>query len=364
MLTSTTLNNALLGPLGFLSDVFGTGRAASFISSETFIVPAGINRLRVSVYGAGGAGGAISQQYRCSGAGGGGFARKTISVNSGEEYAIITGFGGIAVTNNEGGAGGTSSFGTILSATGGSGGKISNATEVVLGGFGGIGVGGDINLNGGNGGDIAAYSSGYLATGGGGAGTIMGKGGNGGDIYGGSSSGTYQATGGGSTGGNGGNIDRDLVGNGNYATGGAGSLSGAIGNSSQTSGQGHLGTASAIRLASDATGVALDNIEYPTLDYVSRFIGEFIYSNGQAGMLYSSSLTVNNPKIGGASGGTVMNSGFVRGADAGSFAGSGGTSSSSASSSVGAGGLCAGSGGLSNAAICKNGGSGLVTIEW
>jgi hypothetical protein len=364
MLTSSASAAANLQrtPLGFISDVFGTGKAASFLTLNTFVVPTGVTRIRVSVYGAGGAGASRTSHFRSSGAGGGGFARKTISVEAGEEYTITIGAAGLPVSQGNGGAGGSSSFGTILSATGGGGGRTLNTNAIVAGGSGGSGVGGDINFDGGRGGDIAAYSSGYLSTGGGGAGTIMGKGGNGGDIYGGTSLGIYQATGGGSTGGNGGDLDRDVF-QSNAGTGGAGSISQAIGGNSQTSGQGHLGTTSSIRLTDTATGEELDNIEYPTLDYATRFIGESVYSNGQAGTYGNTGTTINNPKIGGASGGTGNPSGLSRGADAGEFAGSGGTAGPS-NCFVGVGGLCAGSGGNVGGAFGASGGRGLVTIEW
>lgn len=130
------------------SGPFGTGNVQVFGVTGTFTVPAGINNVRVRVFG-GGAGN--------TGGGGGGFAMKTIYnlVGSGVTSVAVT-VAGIAS-----GDGGTSSFGSYCSATGG----LQN------GGAGGTGVGGDINTTGGTG--SSSYS-------GGGVGNLWGNGGNGG----------------------------------------------------------------------------------------------------------------------------------------------------------------------------------------
>jgi hypothetical protein len=351
-------------PLGFISDVFGTGKAASFLASDTFIVPTGVTSIRVSTYGAGGCGATTNTVRRVSGGGGGGFARKTISVNGGENYAIIVGIGGISINaSSDGLPGGSTSFGTVISATGGNGG-VSNTNTFSSGGSGGVGVGGDINFSGGRGGNIDSYTSGYFATGGGGAGTLFGIGGNGGDVFGGAGSAQFQATGGGSTGGNGGSIDRSLRA-GTTATGGAGSLLGApLGlNQTEIGGAGHLGTVSTIRITT-ATAEANRISEYYALDYVTRFVGEFLYSEGQTGYIGSNE-TSFIPGPGGASGGTVNTASTVQGAESGTFAGSGGTSSPGNSYSA-IGGIAGGGGACydPNVSELPRGGDGLVTIEW
>lgn len=140
---------------------FGTGKARIFNTSGTFVVPDGITSVRARVWGAGGT-----------------------------NYPLATG--------------GTSSFGTFCSATGGSPAGGAGST---IGGNGGTGIGGDINSNGGKGGNGASGSAG----GGGGVGNIFGAGGDG--------NGISKASGGGgaSPGGNGGN--------GVYGRGGRGGFS-------------------------------------------------------------------------------------------------------------------------------------------
>lgn len=126
--------------------VFGSGAIKFFNSSGAFLVPAGCASVRVRLWGGGGQ----------SGGGGGGFAMKTItSLTPGETVAVT-----VAV------AGGTSSFGAYVSATGG----------VANGGAGGSGSGGDINYAGGAGANPASP----LAGGGGGVASVVGNGGNGG----------------------------------------------------------------------------------------------------------------------------------------------------------------------------------------
>lgn len=119
---------ALKFPVGGQNPVtgsFGTGNAAIFTQSGNFVVPDGITSVRARVWGAGGP--------------------TSTMVN-----------------------GGTSSFGSFCSATGGAYGQ-GNGT----GGVGGSGVGGDINRSGGKGGD----SGSGMASGGGGAGNVFGNGG-------------------------------------------------------------------------------------------------------------------------------------------------------------------------------------------
>lgn len=143
--TQGIVANALPG-----TGVFGFGQVQVFGVSGTFVVPAGVNNVRVRLWAAGGG----------SGGGGGGFAMRTIYNLAG------LGLTSVAVTvptaSGSSSAGGTVSFGTLVSATGGSSGSSDN--------FGGTGVGGDINTTGGRG-----TSSG----GGGGVASMWGNGGNG-----------------------------------------------------------------------------------------------------------------------------------------------------------------------------------------
>ena len=129
----------------------------AYTSSGTYVPGAGIKYARVTVTGGGGSGtGTPGGGYRGAGGGAGGTAIKFLALTAGS-YQVNVGEGG-----KLGNAGGTSSFGTLVSATGGSG--ASGAT----GGYGGEGVGGDINIAGGAGDDSPGDNTG--STGGGGAG--------------------------------------------------------------------------------------------------------------------------------------------------------------------------------------------------
>jgi hypothetical protein len=180
---------------------FGTNNVQVFMSTGTYVVPAGVSQIRVRVHGAGGSGGGVAGGGRnrvASGGGGGGMSIKTLNVTAGTSYAVTVGAGGAAVTlsaANAGNAGGTSSFGAVCSATGGSGGAATtgNAVNSAAGATGGTGSGGDLNYTGGGSGIAsttttnATYNS-LSATGGGSGACIFGNG---------FSSGTATITGGG-----------------------------------------------------------------------------------------------------------------------------------------------------------------------
>jgi hypothetical protein len=147
-----------------ITGLFGTGAVAVFPGNQssttsktyTFTIPAGIGALRVRVWGGGGYNGGC----------GGGFAMKTI-------YNLI-GITSVTITSGCGsnsGAGGTSSFGSYVSATGGA----------TAGGTAGTGAGGDINFTGGvaAGGAAGLFGNG----GGGGTGGNIGNGNAGGGSY-------------------------------------------------------------------------------------------------------------------------------------------------------------------------------------
>ena len=126
-----------------VSGVFGTGQVQLFAVSGTWSVPPGIGKVRARVWGGGG--------YAAGG--GGGFSLRAIYDLTGvTSVAVTVGAGGNGTTT----IGGTSSFGSYCSATGGD----SNSP-------GGTGTGGDINNTGGNGGNSA----------GGGSASIIGNGG-------------------------------------------------------------------------------------------------------------------------------------------------------------------------------------------
>ena len=99
----------------------GAANAQVFTSSGTFTVPAGITKVRVTVFGGGGGGGTANA---FSGGDGGCGVAVVSGLTPGGTVAVTVGGGGAggAGTNtNSGAAGSTSSFGAYASATGGGG---------------------------------------------------------------------------------------------------------------------------------------------------------------------------------------------------------------------------------------------------
>lgn len=130
---------------------FGSG-VQSFTSNDTFVVPQGVHQVEVEVWG-GGAGTFASVSGRPSGGGaGGGYARKrVVGLTPGQSIPVVIGAGGSGGIVGGGGpsAGGTSSFGSFVSATGGSLNYLANSGDPRNGGTpAGIGVNGDLNLMG------------------------------------------------------------------------------------------------------------------------------------------------------------------------------------------------------------------------
>jgi hypothetical protein len=155
----------------------------------SWTVPAGVTKIMVEVWGGGGGGGnshATTSGWM-SGGGAGGYGKDIFVVTSGANYSVVVGAAGTA----GGGNGGTSSFGTLISATGGNGGmsigtwqspsggtssasfNISggsgswNAQQTSLGGAGGASFGGSGGSGAANG---AAATTGRSPGGGGGSG--------------------------------------------------------------------------------------------------------------------------------------------------------------------------------------------------
>jgi len=127
----------------------------SFTSSGsyTWTKPAGITKVKVIVTGAGG-GGMQSAGGETAGGGGGGTAIKIVDVSSISSVSVTVGAGAVGSTSasSPSGQGGTSSFGSHCSATGGTSGSQSTAPAggvAYSGGEGGVGSNGDINLHGG-----------------------------------------------------------------------------------------------------------------------------------------------------------------------------------------------------------------------
>lgn len=174
-----------------------------FTASGTFLVPAGVTRVWVSMSGGGGGGGS-SGGLGVGGGGGGAHAliAQELTVIPGTSYSITVGAGGPGGPLAAGFGGSGSSFGTLLTAAGGGGGGSS-------GGGPGPGVGGAAGGPGGAAGGFGGGGFGGAGPGAGG-GSIFGAGGAGG------APGVTGGAGGGFGAGGGG-------GNSGFAAGGAGS---------------------------------------------------------------------------------------------------------------------------------------------
>lgn len=117
---------------------------ATFSATGTWTKPAGCGKVIVKVVaGGGGASG------HCESGGAGGYSEKVIDVTAVATVAVTVGAGG-AATGYYAAApqGGTSSFGSYCSATGGCG---ANQNASHTGGHGGVGSSGDVNFLGGSG---------------------------------------------------------------------------------------------------------------------------------------------------------------------------------------------------------------------
>ncbi|WP_413534603.1 hypothetical protein [Rahnella inusitata] len=153
---ATQSNHAM--PLGQ-----ATGRLLNvqyFTSNGTYTPTAGTTSVVVELIGGGGAGGGIPLAAGAGtaggGGGGGGYGRKRIT--SGFSGVTVTiGSGGTGVINNTGGSGTTSSFGSLITALGGTGGGAGSTTTSTAIPVGAQGVGGlttlaDVTRKGGGGG--------------------------------------------------------------------------------------------------------------------------------------------------------------------------------------------------------------------
>ncbi len=150
---------------------FGSG-VQSFTSSNNFAVPAGVTAVEVEVWGGGSGSYASATSYPSGGGAGGGYARRRIAgLTPGQVVPVTVGAGGAGGTTGGGvpGAGGSSSFGAYVSATGGSLNVLASTSYPVNGATpGGNGFGGDINIPG------SAGQAGIVTSGGLGGGAAQG----------------------------------------------------------------------------------------------------------------------------------------------------------------------------------------------
>lgn len=124
-------------------------RRVTFTSSGTWTCPAGVDLARVLCVGGGG-GGSVQEDSPAYGNGGGGGAivEKTVPVTPGTPYTITVGAGGAGGwtttgdgQNHAGNSGGSSSFGSLVTAVGGQGGQTTAGGTAgnMLSGAGGSG---------------------------------------------------------------------------------------------------------------------------------------------------------------------------------------------------------------------------------
>jgi hypothetical protein len=155
---NTVLNSA--------NDVGGNYKMVTFAASGTWTKPAGLKAVRVTVIGGGGRGAGTTPSGSgniVSGGGAGGAAVKYFAASALASSVVVTvGLGGgQGAADGElrpGLPGGTSSFGSLVSATGGSNGGIGGfiftppPVQEAVGGAGGVGSDGDVNTQGARGG--------------------------------------------------------------------------------------------------------------------------------------------------------------------------------------------------------------------
>lgn len=144
-----------------------------FTASGTFVVPAGVTRVKARVWGAGGGGGGSSSTANSVAAagGGGGFALGNYTVTPGASITVTVGAGGSAGTAGaspgNGGGGGASSFGAFCTANGGGGGLAADGGAQASVGAGGTASGGALNVSGRSGGAGFNVGTGFILSQGG-----------------------------------------------------------------------------------------------------------------------------------------------------------------------------------------------------
>lgn len=174
----------------------GFSQMVSYTASGSFVVPVGVSRLRLRVFGAGGGGGGAANGGQSGGGAGGGYAEGIFNVAPGSSLPVTVGLGGAGGPGapSAGAPGGASSVAALISATGGLAGNAGNGSGAAQSGSGGLGAGGTVNLTGQTG------SGGAPSTlGGAGGASAMGAGGQSGSQNGAGSNGLLPGGGGGGT---------------------------------------------------------------------------------------------------------------------------------------------------------------------
>jgi hypothetical protein len=153
----------------------GSMQFAAYASSTSWTCPVGVTTAMVRCRGGGGGGGGNSY-YPGGGGGEGGTVWGVVTVSPGTAYVITIGAAGIANTlGYSGNSGGTTSFSSLISATGGGGGQ-GGSGFISAGGAGGSGTGSALIQGGQYGSDAPQNASNNNETGGNGGGTGNGRG--------------------------------------------------------------------------------------------------------------------------------------------------------------------------------------------
>lgn len=162
--------SVFLQNLGLGASAFGLQNMVVFNNAgvSTWDVPDILQQGRkcqVTVIGGGASGGAASDSTkRGGGGGGGGYSKSLLDLTGVTSVTVTVGSGGASVSTGNGTSGGSSSFGSYLSATGGQYGYGGASTS---GGSSGNGAGGDVNQGLGWGNDGSANSASCGGNGGG-----------------------------------------------------------------------------------------------------------------------------------------------------------------------------------------------------
>lgn len=87
-----------LGPAGVIARSLDVDDDGLNVASYSFTVPAGVTRLNVRVFGAGGGGGFNVTPLTAQGGGGGGYTETLVDVSEGDVFLIWAGEGGVGMT--------------------------------------------------------------------------------------------------------------------------------------------------------------------------------------------------------------------------------------------------------------------------
>ncbi len=131
---------------------FGSG-VQTFGQSGTFAVPNGVTQVEVEVWGGGSGSFASVSGIPSGGGGGGGYGRKRVTgLTAGTQIGVTVGAGGAGGTSGSNPTpGGSSSFGSFVTATGGGLNPLASLASPQNGAPGGGGSGGDFNAGGSSG---------------------------------------------------------------------------------------------------------------------------------------------------------------------------------------------------------------------